>query len=150
MENYSNKKDQKKEFKGNKPKQDSKKPYVMTKMEAKLFAGNKNEKGFEYDRIALKELLESIPFNKISITVYAMKDAFSPGLTGIRPVGYFNFYDVETETFNMTTFSQTDEVVQAFDNPIIFPRLYVNKESSSDIGIIALIISPAETFSELV
>lgn len=125
---------------------------MPTRFEVPLFAGNKNEKGFEYDRETLLEIVNSVPFNKISIPLYAEKSTLDSSLQigdGVKPVGYISDYDIATETFTVFIYSFFADIIGKLKDAIIFPRVYIKKYSSKDINILNLIVGPVESYEKL-
>lgn len=103
----------------------------------------------DYDRDSLLELLEEIPFNKISIPVYANKNlVYNKDAKGIIPVGYVRGYDPESEVFTVSIYGNYAETVKGFAEPVIYVNPFLNDQNEVTT-VLNLIIGPVELWGDL-
>lgn len=103
----------------------------------------------EYDRDTLLQILNEVPFNKISIPVnlhkyYTTGDAEAKGYLN---VGYVIGYNAEEEKFSVVIKNNFAETVDGMTDTIIFARASVNKDGEVK-NIIALDIECAASEEE--
>lgn len=114
-----------------------------------LFELSKTHK-FDYDRDTLLDILEDIPFDLISIPVYAHKSLIiNEDARGTMIVGYVKDFDAKNEKFTVVIYGNYVDVVSNFLDAVIFPRVFVNKDSGVVNSIIGLDISPKEEYKDL-
>jgi hypothetical protein len=95
----------------------------------------------QYDVDDLIALIQEIPFNKISIPVYAAKSIVFNDETkrGTVQVGYIRGFNVTEEgdfVFDTTIYAKNAEAIKAMSYPIVYPKVRVTEE-----GEIQLIVS---------
>lgn len=104
----------------------------------------------EYDRDTLLDILEVLPFDKVSIPVYTYKNLmFDKNSKGTMVVGYIKSYDAKEETFDVVIYGNYVETIGDFSDAIIFPRVFINEETGEVRSIIGLDVCPASTYSYL-
>ena len=99
---------------------------ILKHMSIKLDTRAKTKKG-TYDLNSLESLLKEIPFDKISIPAVSYRELMNPNIKkfGISTVGYVNGYDAEKKTFNVSLYESSAEVVETFENAVVYVRCYV-------------------------
>ena len=124
-------------------------------LEVPVMLSGVTSNGREYDAEELVDILITIPFNKISVNVNSYKTYTYPDSNkkGIVAVGYINsFTDISDEylegDMKVTIFAPFVEIVKAMKDPIIFPRVILDREGNI-ISITGLDICPAEHYDYL-
>lgn len=81
----------------------------------------------EYDKDSLLNILASVPFDKINIPLHSYRSIVHDNdtLTGTRVVGYISNYDVEKDVFDVVIHSAFIPAIQAYQDPIIYPRVSI-------------------------
>lgn len=123
-------------------------PHNVTKTVA-LFPEAKTPK-YEYDKQSLLDILSDIKFDKISIPLYTYKNLiFDGGIKGTIAVGYIKDFNPETEEFTVVIFGKNAESVCTFEDPVIYPRVYIDNETEDVKSIIGLDICPSSFYSNI-
>lgn len=102
----------------------------------------------KYNKKELVELIQSIPFGKISIPIYGYKNLiFDPDKKGTVMIGYVNMFTEQTETFTVTIFNTFVQKVKDFECKVIYPRLRISGETPT--YVMGFDLCPQEMYQHL-
>lgn len=120
-----------------------------SEMSVQLIEVARNNMG-DYDRGKLLEIINQVPWGKISFPIYSYKNLIfqDKETKGHVIVGYINGYDSDTETFELVIFGRNVGTILEFNDPIIYPRVITNKETG-ELTITAFDLAPKGIFSKI-
>lgn len=116
----------------------NKRTYNNVAMEVDRFSKNKDASGNKFNKTEFVDIMSKIPFDKISIPLYSYKCLIhnNDSMPGNAVCGYIEGYNADTDTFNVVVHERYTDVIGGYDNPIIFPRVVVDRNDSNKIVMI--------------
>lgn len=85
----------------------------------------------QYTVQSLLDLITELPFDKVSIPVYASKkNVFGIDRKGNIQVGFVQSFDVDTHSFKVVLFGNTAQSVLKIENAEIFARVSVGEDET--------------------
>lgn len=105
--------------------------------------------GRSFNRESLTNILDGFDFTKISVPVFVYKElVFGDGKKGTLIVGHIKKYIAETETFELIIYSNSINTVNSFEDAVVFPRVFIDKETNDVKTILGFDIAPVSFFVE--
>lgn len=107
------------------------KVFKNLEMNVKIFNKARNFRR-SYSLEDLKEKLDRIPFDIVSIPVFVYRNEYSGNLDshGNILVGYITRYDRESFSFDLTIMEAYGNRVSEYKDPIIYPRVSIGSDGN--------------------
>lgn len=97
----------------------------------------------------VKDILATLPFDKISIPVYTYKNLIFTNsdkpVKGNMIVGYATYYDALNEVLGVSLLPKNARTILDFKDLICYPRAIIDKETNA-IKILSLELCPASLY----
>lgn len=106
----------------------------------------------EYDRSTLIDILNIIPFDKISIPVFVHRSFIEEDGKGYINVGYVKSYDSDNEIFNVVIKDTCKQIIDDLGESVIYTRVAVDNNGNvkNIIGIDIIPVYDDEDLDEAV